>query len=121
MFEGEEHIRYYAMIWKKSATYIQNKTVSYHVSVYNSSIHHQIMTTTFFLILLKPFGISWEEKNSEFLSQNKDCSISKIAIAYISHYTHLYKHVSKHEMQMNRMFYRDGYQHWSIQFIIVQH
>ena len=38
--------------------------------LYNSSIPHQIMKTkVFFDILLRPFGISWEEKKYESLFQ----------------------------------------------------
>ena len=61
----------------------------------------------FFDILLKPFGISWEGK-IEFLFQCRDFLISKLAIEYISQYTHLYKHVSPHRYKWPGCFIEMG-------------
>ena len=63
--------------------------------------------TNFVDILVRPFRISWRKK-SEFLFHCRECTISKIAIEYISQYTHLCKHISQQELHMVRMFCRDG-------------
>ena len=63
-FEGQGQFTCHAPIWQKTAPFIQHKNVLYHVSViqfHNSSSDHE--NKSFFDILLRPFGISWEEKS----------------------------------------------------------
>ena len=50
--------------------------------LYNSPVYHQIMTTkVFFNILLRPLGISLEQKNLDLY----EYSVYKIAAEYLSH------------------------------------